>query len=74
MVRAWLVNRGIAFTERDASGDSEAALALAATGIFATPLLVFGEANVLGFQPEAISALLAIRDDRERPALVDRSA
>ena len=57
MVRSWLVDRGIAFTEREASADPEAALALAATGTFATPLLVFGEANVLGFRPEALSAL-----------------
>ena len=59
-VRAWLVERGIAFTERDVSRDPEAARALAATGIFATPLLVVGEETVLGFRPEAFAAALAL--------------
>ena len=36
-VRAWLTDHGIAFTERDASRDPEAAQALAETGTFATP-------------------------------------
>jgi len=41
-VRAWLIDRRMAFTERDTRADPEAASALAATG-FATPLLVFGD-------------------------------
>ncbi len=59
-VRAWLVEHGIAFTERDLNRDPEAAQALAATGIFATPLLVVGEERVLGFRPEALAAALAL--------------
>lgn len=57
-VRAWLGDHGIAFTERNVSENPEAAHALAATGIFATPLLVVGETRVLGFRPLALSALL----------------
>jgi glutaredoxin 3 len=59
-VRAWLVEREIAFTERDLSRDPEAAQALAATDVFATPLLVVGEETVLGFRPEALAAALAL--------------
>jgi glutaredoxin len=61
-VRAWLVEHGIAFTERDLNRDPEAAQALTATGIFATPLLVVGEETVLGFRPEALAATLALVD------------
>jgi len=50
-LRNWLVERGIAFDARDASGDIDAARALYATGTFATPLLVVGEGQVLGFRP-----------------------
>ena len=57
-VRAWLGERAIAFTERDLGSHPEAAQALAATGIFATPLLVVGEETVLGFRPEALAATL----------------
>lgn len=62
-VRSWLAEHGIAFTERDASGDPEAARALAATGIFATPLLVVGKEKILGFQPRALAALLHDQHD-----------
>lgn len=62
-VRAWLVEHGITFTERDAGGDPEAVHALAATGTFATPLLVVGGKQVLGFRPETIvKALEASRE------------
>ncbi len=64
-VRSWLADRGIAFTERDASSDPAAAQALAATGTFATPLLVMGNERVLGFRPGALAALLR---DGEKPA------
>jgi arsenate reductase-like glutaredoxin family protein len=57
-VRAWLSARGVSFRERDASGDPEAAMALAATGTFATPLLVVDEKTVLGYRPEALAAAL----------------
>ncbi len=61
-VRAWLTDHGIPFTERDAGADLEAAAVLAASGIFATPLLVVGETTVLGFRPQALAALLRSRD------------
>ena len=61
-VRAWLVEHGIAFTERDASADPEAARALAEMGLFATPLLVTGATRVLGFRPEALAAALLQHD------------
>ena len=57
-VRSWLADHGITFTERDASGDPDAARALNATGTFATPLLVVGEEKVLGFRPREMSVIL----------------
>jgi arsenate reductase-like glutaredoxin family protein len=57
-VRSWLAEHGIPFTERDASADPEAAAALAATGTFATPLLVNGERMVLGFRPKSLTRAL----------------
>jgi hypothetical protein len=41
-VRAWLIERRMAFAERDTHVDPEAASALAATGMFVTLPLVFG--------------------------------
>ncbi len=57
-VRAWLTERGIAFAERSMAEDLAAAEALAATGTFATPLLVVGQTRVLGFRPERLAATL----------------
>ncbi len=57
-VRAWLTERGVAFTERSVVDDPAAAEALAATGTFATPLLVVGQTQVLGFRPECLAAAL----------------
>ena len=65
-VRSWLTERGIAFRERDAGGDQDAALELAATGTFATPLLVVGTRHVLGFQPNALLALLMSHAESEK--------
>ncbi|MBA3450183.1 MAG: glutaredoxin family protein [Chloroflexia bacterium] len=59
-VRTWLRDRGISFTERDASSDPDAAQALAATGTFATPLLVIGDDRVLGFRPEVLARILRV--------------
>ncbi len=59
-VRSWLTDHGIAFTERDASADVEAAQTLAATGTFATPLLVTEKTKVLGFRPEALEVALQL--------------
>lgn len=58
-VRAWLADHGIAFIELDVGGDPAAAVALAATGTFATPLLVVGDKKVLGFRPAALVRVLA---------------
>ena len=55
-VRAWLTERGVAFTERDVTAAVGAAQALCSTGTFATPLLVAGERTVLGFRPDALAA------------------
>ena len=57
-VRSWLTDRGISFTERDASTDPDAAAALVAAGTFATPLLMVGEKKVLGFRPDALFTAL----------------
>ncbi len=57
-VRTWLSEHGIPFIERDAGSDPNAATALAATGTFATPLLVSGDTRVLGFQEQALATLL----------------
>jgi glutaredoxin len=59
-VRTWLTDHGIPFVERNASADPEAAAALAATGTFATPLVVVGEETVLGFRPAALAAALRL--------------
>ena len=61
-VRAWLMDHGVSFIERDASADPDAAAALVATGTFATPLLVLGDDRVLGFREQALAALLSNRD------------
>ena len=61
-VRAWLTERGVAFVERDVTSDPEAAQALYATGVFATPLVVVEAEQELGFRPRALADLL------DRPA------
>ncbi len=57
-VRDWLTAQGVAFTERNVTGDLAAAEALYATGVFATPLLVVGDTKVLGFRPDRLTAAL----------------
>ena len=59
-VAGWLAARGVAFTERNVTGDHAAAKALLATGRFGTPLLVVGETAVIGFQPAVLAAALGI--------------
>ncbi|MDP9364697.1 MAG: glutaredoxin family protein [Chloroflexota bacterium] len=61
--RAWLRERGVPFMERDVASDPEAAAALYATDVFATPLLVAGDRRVLGFRPQELSALLTEQGD-----------
>ena len=57
-VRAWLSTRGTTFVEREVTDDPEAARDLAATGVFATPLVVVGDRTVLGFRPRELAAVL----------------
>jgi hypothetical protein len=57
-VRTWLAHHDVAFQDRNVSRDPEAAQALAATGVFATPLLTCGEERVLGFRPGALERIL----------------
>ena len=73
-VRRWLVAHGVSFSERDAGSDPTAAQALAATGTFATPLLVIGDNQVLSPRPRVLTALLgagekpaALIDDGDAP-------
>lgn len=47
-VRACFVASGVPFVERNVSGDDDAAHALAATGVFATPLVVSEGPAILG--------------------------
>jgi len=56
-VRDWLTERGVRFSERSVV-DADSARALAATGIFATPLLVRGDRHVFGFRPDALAILI----------------
>jgi arsenate reductase-like glutaredoxin family protein len=57
-VRNWLNSLGVTFTERDVTGDYDAARDLLATGVFGTPLLVTNETIVMGFRPAALAAAL----------------
>lgn len=59
-VRAWLGERNIRFIERNVTGDLAAAQELMATGTFATPLLVVGDHQVLGFRPAQMAAALEV--------------
>ena len=59
-VRRLLRERGVAFVERNATHDADAAAALAQTGIFGTPLLVVADRTVFGYRPAAI--LRALED------------
>jgi glutaredoxin len=58
-VRAWLAARGVAFVERNVTGDPDAAKEPLATGHVGTPLLLVGGEPVVGFQPDQLAAALA---------------
>jgi hypothetical protein len=62
-VRSWLTAHGICFIDRGVGVDAVAAHDLAATGTFATPLLVVGNATILGFRPSALAAALLHPED-----------
>ncbi len=57
-VRAWLIQQDIPFTERNVTGDLEAAQALYETGVFATPLLLVNNVKVLGFRAGELTQVL----------------
>ena len=61
-VAGWLADQGVAFTERNVTGDNDAARELLATGRFGTPLLVVGETTVIGFRPALLAAALGIAE------------
>ncbi len=57
-VRDWLVQHDIPFTERNVTGDLDAALALYETGTFATPLLLVDNVKVLGFRTRELTEVV----------------
>ena len=59
-VREWLTRHGVVFTERNVTGDLDAAKALYATGVFATPLLHVANVNVLGFRANELARVLGL--------------
>jgi glutaredoxin len=59
-VRAWLGEHQIPFIERNVTGNLAAAQELMATGTFATPLLVVGQHQVIGYRPAQLAAALGI--------------
>jgi glutaredoxin len=67
-VRDWLYRHGVAFTERNVTGQMEFMNELVATGVFATPLLVVGDQMVLAFQPDALHVLLDFPPFERTPA------
>ncbi|MBA3416148.1 MAG: glutaredoxin family protein [Chloroflexia bacterium] len=57
-VRACFRRSGVPFVERNVTSDDEAAVALYATGIFATPLVVVAGRPVVGGRLPALAASL----------------
>ncbi len=57
-VRACLRASGVPFAERNVTGDDEAAAALAATGVFATPVVVAAGQTVVGGRSPALADAL----------------
>jgi arsenate reductase-like glutaredoxin family protein len=64
-VRSWLTARQVAFTERNVTGDADAANELLATGYFATPLLVAGKSVVIGYRPTSMAGALNLGESPE---------
>ncbi len=64
VVRDWLTEQGIPFTERNVSRDVAAANALVATGIFATPLITVCTRKVFGNRPDLITSTIETCDLR----------
>jgi glutaredoxin len=57
-VKAFLRQRGVAFTEKDVMGDEQAFSELEAKGFFATPVTVIDGQAVVGFNRARLEALL----------------
>lgn len=60
-VRACLRRSGVPFLERNVTGDHAAAEALAATGVFATPLVHAGEHVIVGARLGVLADALGFR-------------
>lgn len=56
--RDCLRRAGMSFVERNVSGDADAARALLATGLFATPVVVAGERALLAARRDRLAAAL----------------
>jgi glutaredoxin len=57
-VKAWLSEKGIAFTERDVSQDEDALAELENLGFMATPVIVIDGEAVVGFDQARLNELL----------------
>lgn len=60
-MKEFLSRRGVAFTERNVTEDTEALKELVAMGYMGTPVTVTGEGAVVGFDPKRLDRLLAAR-------------
>ena len=58
--KAWLSDRGIAFTERNISEDREARNELIKLGSAAVPVAVIADEVVIGFLPTKLIAALGL--------------
>ena len=58
-VRDWLIRRGIPFHEHNVTDDPAAMQELASRRVFATPLVVIGERQILGYQSGEFEAALS---------------
>ncbi len=66
-VRAWLTERRITSTERNVTGDYNAAKALLETGIFGTPRLIVRDRAIIRFRPDTLTAALPGTDEEVTP-------
>jgi len=58
-VKAWLSQNGVTFLERNVDVDLDAYHALLARGAKSVPLTIVGDAEIAGYQPERLAAVLA---------------
>ena len=59
MVKVYLSRKGIPFTERNVSLDSEARDTLLGLGFRSTPVTVIADQKVVGYNPAKLEAALA---------------